>query len=129
VTAYATSVDYTAYAGGVAPSDVARLLDRASDLIDSIVTVAFAVDAVTKLPTDAAQAAALSKAACAQVEFWQEVGESNDVDGLAGTQVGVFGFSGKRAPRYAPRMLDLLRSAGLLGASSRGGTPWGTGLQ
>lgn len=132
MTAYATSTDYIAYAGDAAPSDVARLLDRASDLIDSIVTVAFTVDAVTNLPTSTTLAAALKQAACAQVEFWvKEVGEGNDVDGLAGTQVTISGYMGKRAPRVAPRALDCLRKYGLIGASGGGlsRVPWGTGLQ
>lgn len=134
MTAYATASDYIAYAGGVAPSDVARLLDRASDLIDSVVTLAYDTDPVTILPTDATLAAALKVAACAQVEFWIEVGEGNDIDGLAGTQVvagGAAGYAGKRAPRLAPRALDQLRLYCLVGPSGAGlsRVPWGTGLQ
>ena len=128
---YATSSDYTTYAGGVAPSDITRLLLRASELIDSKVTTSFLVNTGTSLPSDATVAAALRDATCAQVEFWQEVSEGNDIDGLAGTQITVSGFTGKRAPRLAPRALDILRQYGLIGASGGGlsRVPWGTGLQ
>jgi len=129
-TAYATAADYAAYAGAAAPADAARQLQRASDLIDSIVTVAYAVDG-SGMPTSATLLAALNAAACAQVEFWTEVGEANDIDGLAGTQVSVAGFAGRRAPRIAPRAKDVLRTAGLVGPSGGGlsRVPWGTGLQ
>lgn len=115
--AYATEAQYVDFAGDVAPDDVARLLVRASELLDDIMTASFAVDAETGLPTDSQIAEALSNACCAQVEFWQEVGEGHDVDGLAGTTymlTGTTGYQGKRAHVLAPRALRFLRQARLL---------------
>lgn len=69
---------------------------------------------MTGLPTDPDVAAVLRYATCAQVEQWAEVGEHNDVDGLAGTQSGAGGWTGQRAPALAPRAARLLLTAGLL---------------
>lgn len=111
--AYATSVELTAWLpSGTTVSDADRLLLRASELIDSVVAAPFAIDG-DGLPTDADIAGALRDATCAQVEQWLEVGEANDVDGLAGTQVSASGFSGSRAPTLAPRARRILTSAGL----------------
>lgn len=119
MTAYATLAELGTFTGS-APSDEAsqtiaeRMLERASELLDDVVVAAFAVDSVTELPTDAGIAAAMSDACCAQVEFWLEVGEESDVDGLAASDVSIGGYSGKRAPVVAPRALRILRSAGLM---------------
>lgn len=111
---------------GTVVTDAPRLLARASQRIDSAVLAAFDIDIVTALPTDSTVAAALRDATCAQVEQWLEVGEENDIDGLAGTQIAVTGFSGKRAPRIAPRALDILRDAGLMnqGTHTSTGVLW-----
>lgn len=90
-----------------------RLLTRASSLVDRVVRVPYDVDD-DGIPTDADVAQVLADAVCAQVEQWLEVGEENDVDGRAGTQVSAQGFTGQRAPRLAPRTADALLSAGLL---------------
>ena len=62
---------------------------------------------------------------------YRELIARRDIDGLAGTQVSVAGFAGRRAPRIAPRAKDVLRTAGLIGPSGGGlsRVPWGTGLQ
>lgn len=113
--AYATSAQLAAYLkGGTVPDDAARLLARASELIDATVRASFSVDTDTSLPTDADVAAALRDATCAVVEAWLEVGEDNDVDGLAGAQIAVQGYSGPRAPTVPPRAARLLATAGLL---------------
>lgn len=112
--AYATPADLTAWLPtGTAVTDAPRLLARASALLDDIITAPFDVDA--DLPTDPTVAAALRDACCAQVEQWLEVGEDNDIDGRAGTQVSLTGFSGRRAPKVAPRAARILRHAGLAG--------------
>lgn len=122
MTAYATIAELATFVGST-PTDeatqtiVERMLDRASELLDDVVCAAFEVDDVTDLPTDADVAAAMSKACCAVVQQWLEVGEENDVDGLAGTAfivTGSSGYQGKRAPERAPRVLRILRKAGLL---------------
>lgn len=113
--AYATDAEYLVFTGlTTAPDDIDRLLMRASELIDNTVTVAFAVDDTDQLPTDTDVADAMRDAACAQVEFWSEVGEGNDIDGLAGTKVSAGSYSGDRAPVIAPRASRLLQNAGLV---------------
>jgi hypothetical protein len=120
--AYATAAQLAAYLGAPAPTDAARLLLRASEVLDDVVRAPFTVDSQTTLPTDTGIAAALANACCAQVEFWQEVGEANDVDGLAGQQIeltGSTGFTGKRAPVVAPRAVRYLKEAGLMGMGAQ----------
>jgi hypothetical protein len=114
--AYATTGELEAYLGSsrAAPTDAGRLLVRASEVIDALVTRPFAIAVDTGLPTDPDQAAALRDACCAMVEFWMEVGEENDIDGLAGTQVQAGGYSGLRAPANSVRAIRILRGAGLL---------------
>ena len=113
---YATTDELETYLGSSrsAPTDAERLLTRASETIDSLVTRPFAVDATTKLPTDEGVAATMRDACCAVVEFWMEVGEENDIDGLAGTPISTGGYSGLRAPANSVRAIRILRKAGLL---------------
>lgn len=108
---YATSAELTAWVG-TAVTGADRLLARASELMDVTVTASYSVDA-DGIPTNAEVAAALRDAACAQVEQWVEVGESNDIDGLAGSDISVSGYTGKRAPLLAPRAARILHAAGL----------------
>ncbi|MCL4473559.1 MAG: hypothetical protein M1455_06420 [Actinobacteria bacterium] len=120
--AYATSAEYTTFSGQVAPADVDRLLDRATELIDNTVTSIFDIDATDGLPTgtlvvqgiNVTVASVMRDACCAQVEFWAEVGEENDIDGLAGSQVSVLGYSGRRPPKLSPRAWRILQNAGLV---------------
>ncbi len=115
--AYATRAQLAAYLGMAAPVDpdlgMERMLLRASELVDEMVRAPYTTDA-DGLPTDADVAAAMTKATCAVVEAWLEVGETNDVDGLAGRPVSVSGFSGDRAPRYPPRAIVALKAGRLL---------------
>lgn len=94
------------------PDDAERLLERASTLVDQAVLAGYDVDD-EGTPTDQGVAAVLADATCAQVEQWLEVDEANDIDGLAGTHISVTGYSGMRASRWAPRMIDILRTSGL----------------
>ena len=112
--AYATTAELAAWLGTDAPEDSERLLRRASELLDATVYGAYAVDAATGLPADSGAAAALRDAACAQVEFWAEVGEAHDLDGGAGSQVSIGGLAMQRPGRLSGRALDLLRTAGLM---------------
>lgn len=111
--AYATAAELATHLGIAAPADADRLLMRASELIDATVVSPFEVDSVTGIPVETEVADACRLAACAQVEQWIETGEANDIDGNAGTQYSIAGYSGRRAPRLAPRAKDALRSAGL----------------
>lgn len=116
-TAYATSEELAMWLNEDTPANAAWLLDRATELIDSVATAPFNVDLTTGLPVDAGVAATLRDATCAQVRFWLEVGYENDVDGLAGTAVtvgGSGGYQGKRAPERSPQALRIMRNAGLL---------------
>lgn len=114
-TPYATPAELEAFLpAGSAVDEAERLLARATELIDEVVRLPFTVSTVTGLPTDSTLAGALRDAVCAQVEQWLEVGEENDVDGLAGTQVGIGAYSGLRAPKVAPRAVRFLGNAGLL---------------
>ncbi|MHB9054248.1 MAG: head-tail connector protein [Thermoleophilia bacterium] len=112
--AYATAAEYKPFSGQDAPADFDRLSLRASELIDNSVTEMFDVDDTDKLPTDVDVAAAMRDACCAQVEFWAEVGEENDIDGLAGTKVSAGAFAGDRAPELSPRAARILGNAGLI---------------
>lgn len=107
--AYATVAEYEAWANEAAPTNAVWLLDRATEIVDSVVTASFAVDSDTELPSDVDVAATLRDATCAQVRMWVEVGVENDVDGLAGTDVSVGGLQTKRAPVHSPQMLRILR--------------------
>lgn len=113
--AYATVAELTEFiAGRTPPDDAARLLARASELVDEWVRAPYTIDDTTKLPTDPDIAAVLRDATCAVVEAWMEVGEDNDIDGLAGAQIAVQGYSGPRAPAVPPRVKRILANAGLL---------------
>lgn len=112
--AYATAAEYEVFSGQTAPTDFDRLAMRASELIDNTVTEWFHCDDIDQLPTDPNTAKAMSDACCAQVEFWKEVGESNDVDGLAGTEVQTGQYKGNRAPLLSPRAVRILQNRELI---------------
>lgn len=110
---HATESQVIDFLGHAAPSDIDRLLVRASSLIDFHTHTAYTVDSDTGLATDNEVAAALADAVCAQIEFWVEVGEASNIDGLASTQQSVGGRSGYRTPPLAPRAHEALANAGL----------------
>lgn len=114
--AYATTAEVLAWLPSTETpaTDLARLILRASALVDANVRAMYDTD-TNGAPTDADVAAALRDAVCAQIEAWQEVGEVNSIDGLAGSQIAVDGYSGPRAPDLAPRARNALKVAGLLG--------------
>lgn len=95
-------------------AEIARVLDRASGVVDDLTgRGCWEVDSVG-LAIDENIAAGLRMATCAVVEQWIEVGEDNDVDGLAGEQISVSGYSGKRSVTAGPRVLRPLKRCGLL---------------
>lgn len=129
MTAYATADEVEAFVSAavwatVVEADVPRLCARASELLDDIVRRPFEVDSGTGLPADEDIATVMSNACCAQIEFWLEVGEEHDIDGLASTQVSVTGYSGPRAREVAPRAARILRQEGMLSTSPID-TTWG----
>lgn len=121
--AYATDEQLTAYLaeGETLPEDSARLLSRASELVDDhIVTAVYAVDD-DDLPTDPVVLAALADATCAQVQFWLTGDEEDDILGpvqgvsQAGTQLQFGAGENRSTPMYlAPRAARHLRAAGLM---------------
>lgn len=124
--AYATGEQLGSYLEGgnaAVPSDAARLLDRASELVDDhVVTAVYDVDE-QDMPTDPKVIAALADAVCAQVEYWLTGDEEDDILGpLESTSIGgmsqAHGSGQNRVtPMYlAPRAARHLRKAGLLSA-------------
>jgi hypothetical protein len=120
MTTYATVVQLAADPWGLTPPGAARLLVRASEVIDQALrTAVYDVD-TAGAPTDVAVIAALVGATCAQVEFWETGDEEDDILGpvqgisLAGMQIQ-FGAGDNRAtPTYlAPRAHRILVNAGL----------------
>lgn len=123
---YATSEQLTTYLGTPAPEDAARLLARASELVDDhIVNAVYDVDD-DGFPTKEPTVGALRDATCAQVEYWLAGDEEDDILGpvdsaSAGGQQLQFGSSTNRpTPMYlAPRAARALRRGGLLGGAVR----------
>lgn len=95
-----------------AVAEAERLLARASRTVDRAVRAQYPTDD-NGAPTIAEVTNALRDATVAQYEQWIEVGEHNDIDGLAGSHIAVAGYTGGRAPRIAPRAFDVLHLAGL----------------
>jgi hypothetical protein len=118
---YATVEQLTTYLGTSMPTDAPRLLDRASEIIDSaLLTATYAVD-TAGAPTDAEVAGALADATCAQVEFWLAGGEEDDILGpvqgvaVGGMQLQYGAGSNRTAPvELAPRAARHLRSCSLI---------------
>jgi hypothetical protein len=115
VTPYATVEDLTEWlpTGTAIPADAARVLGRASTLLDSVIRAPFGVDD-EGLPTDETVAETLANACCAQVEYWIDLGEEHDIEGMAGTRVGVGHLQVERLPlELGPRARRELAVAGL----------------
>lgn len=117
--AYATADELASYVPATAGlEDVDRLLERASELIDAKVRASFDLDDTTNLPTNESVAAAMRDAVCAQVEFWLDVGEEHDIEGLADRQASIQGLSLQALPpELAPRARRIMRTCGLLNPS------------
>jgi len=121
MTTYATVAQLAADPWGLTPLDAARLLVRASEVIDQALrTAIYAVD-TTGAPTDAAVIQVLADATCAQVEFWETGDEEDDILGpidsfsLSGLSMMFNDRRGDReSPTYlAPRAHRILVNAGL----------------
>ena len=124
MTTYATVAQLAADPWGLTPPDAARLLVRASEVIDQALrTAIYAVD-TNGAPTDAAVAQVLADATCAQVEFWETGDEEDDILGpvqgisLAGMQIQYGGSGavsgGRVSPTYlAPRAHRILVNNGM----------------
>jgi hypothetical protein len=114
--AYASSANLLEFLGRSVelPENVDALLCRASEIIDAVTLGR--VDTSVASDVEAAK-----QATCAQIEFWLEVGEENDISGPVETKQASkvtlgYGSGGNRiAPLYlAPRAERILFNAGLL---------------
>ncbi len=114
---YATTTDLANALGEAPPLGAQRLLERASQLLDSdfLLTAIYDVDD-DGMPTHPLVAAGFRDAVCSQVEFWGEVGEETDISGpLQGAQIGSvnlqFGAGSNRSgpSYYAPKLLRALQ--------------------
>lgn len=93
-----------------------RMLARASTLIDAATRGRAALFWESPLPDPVTDAqAAIRDAACAQVEYWLEVGEEHDVVGGGGAAQSVGRWSVSRVPpRLGQRASSILNQAGIL---------------
>ncbi|MET7412517.1 hypothetical protein [Streptomyces rubiginosohelvolus] len=114
---YATTTDLANALNEAPPLGAQRLLERASQLLDSdfLLTAIYDVDD-DGMPTHPLVVAGFRDAVCAQVEFWGEVGEETDISGpLQGAQIGSvnlqFGAGSNRSgpSYYAPKLLRALQ--------------------
>ncbi|MFF1790752.1 hypothetical protein ACFVX9_30345 [Kitasatospora sp. NPDC058243] len=123
---YATTADYQAYTGQAPDTDTARLIVRASQMLDAQLfrLCWYVADPATGLPTDALVAAAFRDAVCAQVQWWTELGDPLGVVGVGwgtahiGTvhlQRSVTAVSGADSPsrQLAPQVWDVLTAPDL----------------
>jgi hypothetical protein len=103
---YATTAEYEAFTGDLAPDNAARLLARASRLVDrQMIAALYDVDA-SGYPSDSDVRAAFRDATCAQVEAWtdRETAADDGSDPAAGpwTSVSAGGLSFSRPAESVP---------------------------
>lgn len=113
---YATTTQLAEYLQAAPPLDGSRLLERASQLLDTdfLIPAVYDVDD-DGMPTDPVVIAGFRDAVCAQVEFWGEVGEETDISGpLQGVTIGSvaiqYGAGDNRSgpSYYAPKLARAL---------------------
>lgn len=121
--AYATVAEYEAYPGAPPSTDqTAGLLGKASRMLDRLVLryCLYDVDQATGIPTHPAVIAALRDAVCAQVIWWDQVGDSSGADAVGWSTLsigsvnlgrGASSASGADAParQLAPEVWDVLQ--------------------
>jgi hypothetical protein len=79
---YATPEQLSAYTGRPAPDDADNLLTRASQFLDTEVLKSCVYDVGTDgMPTAPDVAAGFAQAVCAQVAWWDEIGDSTGAAG------------------------------------------------
>ncbi|MYW48881.1 hypothetical protein [Streptomyces sp. SID161] len=125
---YATVDEYQAYPGALtATAQTAGLLAKASRMLERLVLryCVYDVDTVTGLPTHPVVAAAFRDAVCAQVAWWDRIGDSSGADAvgwgsvaIGSVQLGrsVTAVSGEDAAarQLAPEVLDALNDPALV---------------
>ncbi|WP_042170096.1 hypothetical protein [Streptomyces sp. NBRC 110035] len=118
VRSYATTTELAVFLHAAPPLDSVKLLERATELLDSDFLKAALYDTDTDgMPTDPVVQAAFAEAVCAQVEFWGEVGEETDIAGpLQGVTIGSvnlqFGAGDNRSSPdyYAPKLVRAIQN-------------------
>lgn len=118
VRSYATTTQLAHALHAAPPLDAVRLLERATELLDSDFLRAAVYDVDDDgMPTDPIVAQAFAEAVCAQVEFWGEVGAETDISGpLQGVTLGSlalqFGAGDNRSgpDYYAPKLVRALQN-------------------
>lgn len=122
---YATTTQLAEYMQAAPPLDAPRLLASASRMLDALVLAycRYAVDG-DGMPTDPLVAAAIGRAVCAQVAWWEEIGDSTGAAGVGygnvaigsvnlGRSVTSVSGDDSAARQIAPQVMDELRSPDL----------------
>lgn len=117
---YATAADLAEYLGQPEPTgepspDTVRLLHRASEHLDPYLSLCRYRTDPAGYPLDPWIRDALRDATCAQVEQWNEVGESEAIAGYSSDTAISYGrvSTSRRPSRVAPRAVAALTSAGI----------------
>jgi len=118
---YATVAEYEAYTGATAPATTAARLMQASRMLERLVLrfCRYDADAASGMPTHSLVLAACRDAVCAQVAWWEQVGDPSGADavGWGSVSIGsvslgrsVTAVSGEDAParQLAPAAWDAL---------------------
>ncbi|MGW4695156.1 hypothetical protein ACWEO1_22570 [Kitasatospora cineracea] len=124
---YATPEQYQTFTGEQPDADTPRLLADASRFLDAQVfrLAVYAADQATGMPLDPLLLQAFADATCAQVQWWDQLGDSIGAAGAGwGTvkigsvhlQRSVVDVSGMNAPsrQVAPAVWDVLNSPDLV---------------
>ncbi|WP_433444557.1 hypothetical protein [Nonomuraea sp. CA-141351] len=116
---YATPDDYADYTRKPAPADIEGELERASERIDELLTVAVYRTDDTGMPIEPDEREALKRATCAQAAWSLAVGDPYGVaSAYKDVQIGSVKLGGRTdaggPPRYAQDAVSILRRAGLL---------------
>lgn len=121
---YATPADYQSFTGQAAPADAEQLLAAATRMLESTVfrLCWYEVDA-DGMPSNTTVAAALRDAVCAQVAWWEELGDSVGAAGAGWGSVSIGSVSLSRptagtgdssaARQVAPQVWDVLTAPDL----------------
>ncbi|MGA5604001.1 hypothetical protein ACPCUF_23695 [Streptomyces griseoincarnatus] len=120
---YATTTDLANYLRAAPPVDAAHLLEGASRMLDALVLKHCRYDVDDDgMPSDTEVAAAIGRAVCAQVAWWDDLGDSRGAAGAGWGSVGIgsVNLGGKSADasdgsdsaarQVAPQVWDELRA-------------------
>lgn len=117
---YATTADLANYLEAVPPANARKLLRQASVDVEQATKCAIYDVDTNGFPTDTAVRAAMRDAVCAQVEWWNETGDSLGVTGQWGdVKIGSVSLGGRAGSagtggQLAANAAAILNNAGLL---------------